>query len=125
MKKIYFILTLAILHGCSYGLIKSNYMKGKECTTNYGAPIVDTGLTVAGTVSTVGLGYVVFLISALSTKPVSNSAYLVVGASAVGTIYAGNSMVYGYEEVSNCRRKNKRLNEKRNSRSIKRKSFNK
>ena len=104
MKKIYFILTLAILHGCSYGLVKSNYMKGKECTTNYGAPIVDTGLTVAGTVSTVGLGYIVFLISALSTKPVPTSSYLVVGASAAGTIYEGNSMAYGYEEESKCRR---------------------
>ncbi len=103
MKKICFILTLAVLHGCSYGLVKSNYMKGKECTTNYGAPIADTGLTVIGTVSTIGLGYIVFLISALSAKPVPTSSYLAVGASAAGTIYAGNSMAYGYEEVSKCR----------------------
>ena len=125
MKSVYLILMLIISHGCSYGLVTSTNTKYKKCTTNYGAPLLDTGFTVLGTVSTVGLGYVVFLISALSTKPVSNSAYLVVGASAVGTIYAGNSMVYGYEEVSNCRRKNERLNEKRDSKSIKHKSFNK
>ena len=104
MKKICFILILTILHGCSYSLVKSNYIKGKKCTTNYGAPIADTGLTVIGAVSTVGLGYIVFLISSFSTKPIPTSYYFVVGASAAGTVYAGNSMAYGYEEVSKCRR---------------------
>jgi len=112
MKKIYLLLMLIILNGCSYGFVRTSSKNYKNCTTNYGAPLADTGLTVLGTVSTIGLGYVVFLISSLSTKPVSNSAYLVVGSSAVGTIYVGNSMAYGYEEVSKCRKRKESLSEK-------------
>lgn len=103
MKKVYLILLLANLNCCSYGLVKPSYSINKDCTKNYAAPVADTGLVTLGTIITLGLGFTVYAVSALSTKPVPESAYFVVGGSAVGTIYIGNSMVYGYKEVSKCR----------------------
>ena len=108
MKKIYLILMLVIMQSCSYGLVNPTYMKHKRCTTNYGAPILDTGLTTLGVVATAGLTFLTVMMSAFSTKPVSNSTYFIVGSSAAGTIYAGNSMAYGFEEVSKCRSLKKR-----------------
>tara|TARA_B100001093_G_C26497805_1_gene871897 strand:+ start:462 stop:797 length:336 start_codon:yes stop_codon:yes gene_type:complete len=103
MKIIYFMLLLVNLNCCSYSLVKPYNTRNKSCTKNYIAPVTDTGLVTLGTIITLGLGFTVYAISGLSSKPVPKSAYFVVGGSAVGTIYIGNSMTYGYKEVSKCR----------------------
>ena len=95
---------MVVIQGCSYATVVTHKDRPKACTSHYTAPVIDTGLTLWGTLGVAAIPL------ALSRASLSNSRgsadaelFLLFGAMIAAPIVGGMSAYHGYSEVGKCR----------------------